>query len=272
MIAQYKVIENKNAAFTDNITTANFQHQQFIDFSSNGKTLTNCDFSYCVFQRVYFKNVKFINCNFTGAKFFDSNLREAEFENCKFHYSLFKYTIVNLKEVLKNLPEWPNAKVLLLQNHKVNANSLGDVKASKRFLLEEIDANKEHWRRAIAKKETYYSNKYAGFENWFRSRFNYYKLILDELIWGHGETPWKIVVNLFLLLLIISFLLSFSTNSSFITFLSSIYKNYKAAAKVFLAIPQHIISDNISIAIIILARYLSLGLYIRIMFNKYSWR
>lgn len=272
MIEQYKVTENKNASFSDNLTDANFQHQQFIDFSSNGKTLTNCDFSYCVFQRVYFKKVKFICCNFTGAKFFDSNLREAEFENCKFHYSLFKYTIVNPIEVLRNLPEWPNAKVLLMQNHKVNANSLGDIKASKRFLLEEIDANKEHWRRAMAKKETYYSNKYAGFENWFKTRYNYYKLILDNLIWGHGETPWKIVVNLFILLLIISVSLSFSTDSSVINFFNNIYENFKGAVKVFLAIPQRIIFDSTPLAIIILARYLSLGLYIRIMFNKYSWR
>jgi len=272
MIEQYQVKENKYASFNEDVNGASFQHQQFIDFSANGKTLINCDFSYCVFQRVYFKKVKFINCNFTGAKFFDSNLREAEFETCKFHYSLFKFTIVNSIQVLKNLPEWPNAKVLLLQNHKVNANSLGDVKASKRFLLEEIDANKEHWRRAIAKKETYYSTKYPGFRNWFIARYNYYKLVVDNIIWGHGEAPWKIILNLLVVLLIVSLFFSFSVSTNFATFTIAVWENFKASLKVFLSIQQHLITSNTSIAIIVLARYLSLGLYIRIMFNKYSWR
>ena len=271
-ISQYTVQENKYSGFGEDVLNTSFQHQQFIDFSGNCRIITNCDFSYCVFTRTYFKKVKFINCNFTGAKFFDSNLREAEFESCKFHYALFKYTIINPSEVLKNLPEWPNAKKLLLQNHKANANSLGDVKASKKFLLEEIDANKEHWRRAKNRKETYYTTKYSGIGNWFWTRYNYYRLIVDNWIWGHGEAPWKIVLNLFLLLLIISMLLSFNENSNFNLFLDQIATHYKSAVKIFLGISQHTTTNNSAIAIIVLARYLSLGMYIRIMFNKYSWR
>lgn len=271
-ISKFNITENKNAAFTENITGESFQHQQFVDFSCNGKVITNCDFSYCVFHRTYFKKVKFINCNFTGAKFFDSNLREAEFENCKFPYALFKYTLVNAGQVLKNLPEWPNARRLLLQNHKVNANSLGDIKASKRFLLEEIDANKEYWRRAIKKKESYYATKYPGWKNWFWTRYQYRILKLDNWIWGHGEVPWKIVLNIFLLLALISVVLGFSVDYTMWESLGNVYINLKAAIKIFLGIQQHQITDNVSIAVITLARYLSLGLYIRIMFNKYSWR
>ncbi len=165
-ITQFTVKVNQNASFSSDLSGEKFQHQQFTDFSIHKKVIKDCDFSFAFFQRVYFRDVKFINCNFTGAKFFDSNLRDAEFENCRFNYAVFKFTIIRSKQVLNNLPEWANVRIYLLQNHKANANSLGDTKAVREYLLEEIDSNKEHFRNARKRSDWYHATKYKGF--WIR--------------------------------------------------------------------------------------------------------
>jgi uncharacterized protein YjbI with pentapeptide repeats len=153
------------------------------------KEINNCNFSYAVFTRVYFKKVKFTNRVFTGAKFFDSNLRDAEFINCNFEYTIFKFTLINAREVLRNLPERPNVKILLMQNHKANANSLGNTRAVRLYLLEEIEASKEHLRRANKRNEAYYSEKYkhwkAKLDVWWRSKV----LFVDYLV-CHENQCW----------------------------------------------------------------------------------
>ena len=274
-IKEYSVVKYQNGSFVENISDEKFILHQFTDFSANDKEIKNCDFSYALFTRVYFRKVVFTNCNFTGAKFFDSNLRDASFINCKFPYAIFKFTIIRSKQVLHNLPEWPNVKINLLQNHKANANSLGDFNAVREYLLEEIEANKEHYRRARARKEHYYSEKYKSFRSQVEIYWKSFCIYIDDFLWGHGESPMKIIRNVIVIIIILT-LIQFS-------FVDSVAKNtigqdwktlwvtFKDSWKVFIGF------GNIKIngwckAILIVFRYITFGFFVRILFNKYAWR
>lgn len=275
-ITTYNEKSYRSASFTSDLSNADFKMHQFTDFSGSRKELKKCDFSYSTFTRVYFRKVKFIECDFTGAKFFDSNLRDAEFENCKFHYASFKFTLIRSSQVLKNLPEWPNVKIYLLQIHKANANSIGDTKAARLYLLEEIEANKEHLRRAIKRNEGYYSVKYSGFKSKIVVYYKSISLKVDNFLWGHGESLWKMFRNVIAFVLIVSVYQTLSTielgNTSLIQSLKLLFGYVRSDIKIFVGVPNTYIESNLIIASLIFLRYLTLGLFIRILFNKFSWR
>jgi hypothetical protein len=274
MINKHTVTVHQNASFATNLETVSFQHQQFTDFSGHNKEIKKCDFSYAFFQRAYFRKVKFIECDFTGAKFFDSNLRDAEFINCKFPYAIFKFTIISSQQVLNNLPEWPNVRIYLLQNHKANANSFGDIKAVRTYLLAEIDSNKEHLRRARKRTEGYYATKYRGF--WIRARIFWKSALLyvDDLSWGHGESPWKIARNVVVVILglsVVQAISRYDSSQTLPSLLHNFWRILKSDIKTFVGITVSDVGDMAKV-ILILLRYLTLGLFIRVLFNKYSWR
>jgi hypothetical protein len=266
----------KDASFQQSETGANFKMHQFTDFSGVDKEFIKCDFSYSTFTRVYFKKVNFIQCNFTGAKFFDSNLRDATFQNCKFHYASFKFTMIDSKQVLSNLPDWANVKSNLLQLHKANANSLGDIKASRAYLLAEIAASKEHLRKAIDKSDGYYSLKYKSWQSQLQVRWKYFLLSMDDFIWGHGESPWRIIRNVIAYFLLLSIIQTiFKDDSGGRTFADNfriLFEYFKLDIKTFLGVPNTKLESDFIIGSLILLRYVTLGLFIRILFNKYSWR
>lgn len=274
-IINYVVTMNSNASFGSDLRDKDFKHQQFTDFSGHNKKITNCDFSYTVFQRAYFRKVIFENCDFTGAKFIDSNLRDAEFINCKFPYAIFKFTLIRYTEVVKNLPEWPNVRIILLQNHKANANSFGDSKSSRLYLRLEIESSKEHLRSARKKNDGYYKTKYGGFWRSAEVFWKNFVIYIDDLLWGHGESPWKIARNAALFILMIAIIqtlrLPEMTKISFWelreSFISFIWSDFK----VFVGVPADQVSDKFKVALILL-RYLTLGLFIRVLFNRFSWR
>lgn len=271
-IKEFKVRTFQNARFEeDNIVNLKFQHCQFIDFSGHNKQITNCDFSYTFFNRVYFNDVVFNGCNFTGAKFFDSNIRDATFINCKFHYAIFKFTLLKTDNILANLPEWPNAKTFLLQNLKANANSFGDTRSARKFLLSEIDSTKEHLYRARKKSETYYAHKYSGLGPTIEVYWKSFWLLVDKLAWGYGTAPWRIVLNVLIVFIVLAFIQTISAFNSVQDIASNYWLYLKENIKAFLGMDANNI-DGEYIAVLILVRYLTLGLFIRILFNRYSWR
>lgn len=275
LTAKHEVVIHVNESFSTSQENMDFSHHQFTDCSGYEKVFTKCNFSYCLFQRAYFRKVKFIECNFTGAKFFDSNFRDADFEHCKFPYSIWKFTLIQQKQVLNNLPEWPNVKVLLLQNHKANANSFGDVKAVRAYLSEEIEANKEHYRRAMQRNEGYYSKKYSKRGQWFTAFRKYYGLKLDNLIWGHGESPIRVLLSIIFLILFTAILQSyFSDNigtNSLKQGLSAFVTYSINDLKAFIGI-QSVDVNDIAKGVLTVFRYVALSLFVRILFNKFSWR
>lgn len=278
------VITHEDVLFTDSICQLNFKHHHFIDTGCTGtkaKTIeiSHCDFSYTFFERAYFRNVKFYNCKFIGARFTDCNFRGSTFSCCDFSYLAVNGTIISVKEVLTNLPEWPNVMRDLLMAHRVNAESVGDIEAVKMFIRAELDASKEHLRRARDRREGYYSQKYSGFRSqakvWWDSLF----LWLDWKVWGHGEYPIQLVKFVSLILLAFTIMVFSATDSvtpirTVSSLWTSLYDSFVFTFCTFIDLPvdNHRNINIYLMALIVIARYLTLGLFISMLFRRLSRR
>lgn len=179
-----------------------FQHAFLKDVSGKGEEFEDIDFSYCIFTRGYFHQAKFRGCKFTGARFTDCNFRSASFTDCDFRYADFTGTRIETTEILKSLPDEPNIRRELLQILRKNALSLGDVGSSRRFVIAEIAAKRDHLRRAWRRDEKYYRNKYSGFWTHLGVGLKRVGFWADSFFWGHGERLWKIAISASVLLVL----------------------------------------------------------------------
>jgi hypothetical protein len=171
-----------------------YQHFHLTDVGAKGTHLKKVDFAYTVITRGYFHNAIFEECSFVGAHLIDCNFRQATLINCDFRYAHISGTRITTEQVLRNLPDEPNIRSELLQILRTNAQELGDTKSARAYILQELAARREHWRRAWRPNGNYYRKKYGGLRNQTLVLLRYIGLSLDSLLWGHGEKVWKIVI------------------------------------------------------------------------------
>lgn len=254
-----------------------FRNSIFNNCDGAGIKFINCDFSYTNLYKVYFRNSIFEGCQFTGSFFEMCNFRGAKFLKCDFRFSSFKETIISSENVLNTLPIETNIKRELLQNHKVNAESLGDIDARNKYIKEEILVKKEHLKKARELKEAYYYNKYKN------KKFNVYidslLLGINNFVWGYGEYPSKLVR--FSCLGIIFFTLIFFLNDPELCIFNStkstlklLLEDFKLTLGLFLDITidkPHKLSMLLQ-SFIAIFRYTVFGLFVNILFRKFSKR
>lgn len=281
---QRPVVVHENVLFTESICHYLFLHHHFIDTGCAGTKakpieISHCDFSYAYFDRAYFRNIKFFNCKFVGARFSNCIFRGSTFSGCDFSYLAISGTIIGVKEVLVNLPEYPNVMRDLLMAHRVNAESVGDIEAVKRLIRAELGASKEHLRRARERREGYYSLKYSGLRSqakiWWDSLF----LWLDWKVWGHGEYPVQLVK--FVTFILLAFTVAVFSVTEIITptrnigsLMASLYDSFAFTFCAFIDLPiDNPHKTNIFLlALIVVTRYLTLGLFISMLFRRLSRR
>jgi hypothetical protein len=100
-----------------------------------------------------------------------------------------------------------------MQILRANAESVGDYDAQKAFMREEMEATREHLRRARIRQDPYYREKYKGIKPWLAVRKSSLLLWLDRHLLGHGERLGRAAVGSASLLIIIAVLLFLSTQS-----------------------------------------------------------
>ncbi len=274
---KWTLVEKK--IFDTHIKSKDFSFHQFVYVGAKGIEFKNCDFSFSFFERSYFRNAKFIDCKFIGTKFYDCNFFKAQFSGCNFKYSIFRNTLISHEQVLDNLPEWPNVKRELLRAHRVNAESIGDIEAVKVFIRAEMDAQREHLKRARERKESFYSKHYKGIINQTKVRWKSFWLWLDWVTWGHGEYPFNllrfIAVILFLFsILILLDILPFNSDLTIGSLFKKFMSSLKLTTLVFLGIEKNaaeIVPLYLEI-ILALLRYTILGLWISVLFRRLSKR
>lgn len=198
---KFEPLRLEQAKLTD-AGVKDYSHAFLTDVSGKKIQYTEVNFSFAVLVRGYFHHANFVNCKFIGTRFTDCNFRNASFSDCDFRYADFTGTRIPTDEMLRNLPDEPNIRREFLQILRKNAISLGDVASSRRFVLAEIDAKKEHYRRAWRQDETYYKKKYSGFRKLTLIGAQRVGLWIDSFLWGHGERLWKIAISVPVLLII----------------------------------------------------------------------
>jgi Pentapeptide repeats (8 copies) len=262
--------------FPDKLAGQDMTNGIFQDISGKGAQLEGVDFSFSVFVRAYFHQARFIDCKFTGCRFQDCNFREAAFLQCDFKYAFFDKTIVPTKQICASAPEWPNVRRYLMQNLRANAESIGDVDAQRAFIREEMKARREHLRRARLRQEPYYANKYAGWQNWLSIRWQSIWLWLDRNLLGYGEHIGRAVIGSCFLLLIIAFVqfgLTVDYSKPLADALLQLLFSARYVMFLLLDIPDTRAQEPIFLAVmIVVLRYLLIGLLVSALFRKLSHR
>ena len=181
-----------------------YRNRRFDDLNGNKAKFISCDFSYSIFHRAYFHEARFENCKFTGCQFYDSSLRNASLYCCDLHYATFYRTFVEPNELLASLPLEPNLRRDSLQNLRANAVDIGDFESQRTYVLAEIEAKADHLSRALRGSDGYYQTKYPTLVDRGKAGLTLLTLRFDGFVWGHGERPGRILLSLTIFLVLIS--------------------------------------------------------------------
>lgn len=177
------------------------RNRRFDDLNANKATFVDCDFSYCVFERAYFHRATFERCRFTGSRFYDSNLKGASFHGCDFKYATFHRTLLDPQEMLASLPLEPNLRRDSLRNLRANAVEIGHYRSQRHYVLAEVDAAIDHYRRATRAEGDYYRSKFPRPLDRLKARAKLTGLRISGLLWGHGERPLRMLASASILIL-----------------------------------------------------------------------
>ncbi|WP_422647988.1 hypothetical protein OJJOAM_002203 [Cupriavidus sp. H18C1] len=235
----------------------------------------DCNFSYCIIERGYFHDAKFENCTFTGTRFISCNFRSATFANCDFSYATFFTTIVSEEEIAKNLPDQPNKRRDLVRTLRANAASMGNQEASNSLLSLELRANTEHYRRMHRDNHSYYS-KYSRAQK-IEAFFKYWGLRLEEIAWGYGLSPIRLVLWLLLILFFCGVAMAISgpgdvvVNAALLSRIGS-QMLLAAFAVLDLALIDSEVLDahRVIFGFLVAVRVIILGLFITVIYRRYA--
>lgn len=105
---------------------------------------------------------------------------------------------------MRTPPQKENIKSSFARNLRTNFQQLGDSRNVNRAILIELEATREHLKKICYDHSSHYRDKY---KSWRRVKGfqDYYTFIFFDFIWGNGESLWKLLRSLLLLIVLINF-------------------------------------------------------------------
>lgn len=249
--------------------------RRFDDLNANDTKFVSCDFSYSIFSRAYFHGASFEDCKFVGCRFYDSNLRGARFYGCDVRYATFHRSLVEPRELLATLPLEANLRRESLQNLRANAAEIGDFKSQRTYVIAEIEATADHLSRAIRGSDSYYKQKYNTFSKRLSAALQLFGLRLSGLVWGNGEKPGRIIISaaFFVLLLSLVNLWAVAPRVGWQATHGGIAVLQYSIDQLFDANPSATFRGFALIDyVLILMRYIYIGLFISVLYKTISHR
>lgn len=203
--SDFPIRRAEGVKFSGTVTDGKYQHVKFKHVSAGKVHFKNCDFSFCEFEDAYFRDATFEDCDFRAVKCSRSNFRGAVFSQCKFDYAQFFETHLEAKELIASAPARPNLRRDFMAAARVNAESLGDVRAARLVIREELRAERQFHVEAAIGKTQWYVDKYTTLErvaHLLRSVW----LTCDWWFWGHGEHPWRFIRSMLVVVVVLGLL------------------------------------------------------------------
>lgn len=185
------------------LTGESFRNHQFVRLVAIKRRFERCDFSSCEFESAYLRDCVFDTCNFTGARFRNSNLRQTKFEGCQFDYAEFNHTHIEPEILNSGLPSRENVQQKFLRSLRLNFQQIGDSVAANKAIGLELSATRVHLHKAWRSSESYYRKHHKGFGR-VRSFFEWSDFIFLDFFWGNGESLWKLLRTIGLVIGIIA--------------------------------------------------------------------
>jgi len=186
-----RIIETDKKVASD-VTNQRFINRLFTRLVAKQKTFSNVDFRYSIFDSCYLRDCNFESCDFTGCKFAGSNLYGSQFIGCTFNYAVFERTYVSDEILESGAPSVENLQARFARTLRMNFQQVGESRAANRAMSIELRATEVHLRKAWQARESYYFKKYRGWKQ-VPMFFEWTSFKLLDLIWGNGESAWKLV-------------------------------------------------------------------------------
>lgn len=209
----------ENQEFSTDVIDADFSKKDLSRIYAVKRIFTDVSFKQSVFFQCYFRNCRFIRCDFTGASIEKSNFRGSQYEDCKFQYSTWENTQVDGEILNGCLPSEENLARDLARSLRVNFGHIGNYPAVNKAAAIEVSLTGQHFYNAAYSKQSYYRNKYKGWDR-VSNVLKHAKWKALDLLWGNGESIGRVFFSGFSILLLGSIILAWK--SSEFTMLQSV--------------------------------------------------
>lgn len=229
----------------------------------------NVDFRYCIFDAAYLRNCSFEECDFTGCRFINSNLAGSSFNGCKFDYASFDKTHVDNDILDVGCPGPENLKLKFARSLRMNYQQIGDAKSANKAISIELKATEDHLHKAWKSKESYYRKKYKGFDR-LKTYGEWLEFKLLDLIWGNGESSWKLCRAVLLVLLFITGFHAICFNDP--SLVESYVDALLISPQIFLGVLKPTEYEKYYITIIFLIRLIMFGFFMSIIIKRFNRR
>lgn len=202
MLIDNNKIHHTDKKFDDDVKDGSYSNHLFVRLVATKKTFTNVNFKYSFFDACYLRNCHFDTCDFTGCRFAGTSFHGSSFSGCKFDYAYFEKTLIDNDILDTECPSPENLKMRFARGLRMNYQQLGDAASANKAMGVELQASESHLRKAWQSNESYYRKKYAGWKRfWAFAEWFEFKAL--DLIWGNGESAFKLIrAALFILVLI----------------------------------------------------------------------
>jgi hypothetical protein len=164
----------------------------FIRLVAKAKTFRKVDFRYSFFDTCYLRDCEFHSCDFTGCRFIGSNLHGSTFAGCRFDYAWFERTLIDSSVLDTQCPGLENLKLKFARTLRTNYQQIGDAQAANKAIKVELAATQLTLYKAWRSNESYYRSEYVGW-NRLKVFFAWLDFKVLDLVWGNGESPWKLI-------------------------------------------------------------------------------
>lgn len=227
------------------------------------------DFRYCIFDAAYLRNCSFEECDFTGCRFINCNLAGCSFNGCKFDYASFDKSYIDNDILDVGCPGPENLKLKFARSLRMNYQQVGDAKSANKAISIELQATEDHLHKAWNSKESYYRKKYKGFDR-LKVFGEWVEFKLLDLIWGNGESSWKLFRAVLVVLLVIAgiHVIGFGNPSLVGSYVNALLMS----PQVFLGVVSPAAYPESYVTAIFLIRLIMFGFFMSIIIKRFNRR
>jgi hypothetical protein len=269
MLRQLERPRIEDQGFSEDESNSDYSNHLFIRVRAKGRRFEGVNFNYTIFDSCYLRNCTFVSCSFIGCRFVAVNFRGSSFSMCKFDYSTFEKTLIANDILERESPQLENLKAEFARSLRINYQQLGDAESANKAIHIELEATKAHLWNAWSSKATYYREKYHGWRRVeYFARWLAFKLL--DLLWGNGESPWKLLRSVMFLFLIMAVYDALKIEDS--SQIAS-YKNaFFGAPSIFLGIVSNSLLPRWYLTLIAAIRLVTFGAFVSILTKRLNRR
>ena len=218
-------IEDKE--FSQDVSGEEYTRKDISRVFAVGKVFTGVNFSQSNLSSCYFRNCRFIRCNFTGTAFKDCYLKGTSFPESSLKYTTFSSSQLDDAILDNSLPAEENLARDFVRALRVNFTQVGNYEAVNKAALIEVNLTGTHLYKAAYSREAYYrgKEKYTGIDR-VKAVFSHAQWKFLDLLWGNGESLFKIFMSSVAFVILMSFIIFMSSSDTFSDTISAVFYSF----------------------------------------------